>query len=133
MFTVENVKYTNNPETGLFWGFHGRIGTDEVRYFDHALADGDALGHQGIHRMFPTGTVFYLNTEALTILRRMLLKYFFRKQAYRAFIREIIPVMHMAAHTAAPNGFIRVQGLLPGYRQVCHGRHNRFVIIKGMA
>ena len=71
-FVINKVYYNDDYESGLTWGFIGRLpgNEGEDRMYAPRLADAKALGYQKLTKMYPPGTqmkVWY-NPKVTTIL-----------------------------------------------------------------
>jgi hypothetical protein len=57
IFTIHDVFYVNDPESGLLWGFHGSLPDGvTVRMCAPELAPAKSLGFRGLKTRFPEGT-----------------------------------------------------------------------------
>ena len=55
-FTIEKLHHNDDHDTGLTWGFTGRLLDREERLYAPHLADAKALKYRGLRTMFPRGT-----------------------------------------------------------------------------
>lgn len=55
-FTVTGLIYEKHRESGLLWGLEGTLPDGKARLYAPDLADGRALGYQGLSKRFPSDT-----------------------------------------------------------------------------
>jgi len=56
VFTIDNVFYQDDHESGLSWGFNGRLADKKERMLAPALADAKSLKSRGLNKLYPEGT-----------------------------------------------------------------------------
>lgn len=58
VFTIDKVFYQDDHESGLSWGFNGRLADKKERMLAPALADAKSLKSRGLRKLYPEGTKF---------------------------------------------------------------------------
>jgi hypothetical protein len=72
-FTVENIYYHNDHESGLTWGFDGKLEGIKIRMLAPYLADGKSLNKRGLQQLNPNDTklmVFYNPDVTKTLFQK---------------------------------------------------------------
>jgi hypothetical protein len=78
-FVINKVHYNDDYESGLTWGFIGRLpdSKGEYRMYAPRLADAKALGYQKLRKMYPPGMhmkVWYNPTVTATLFQHRTLR-----------------------------------------------------------
>ncbi len=55
-FTIDKIQHSSDHESGLYWGFSGRLLDREERLYAPDLADAKTLEYRGLRKLFPAGT-----------------------------------------------------------------------------
>jgi ribosomal L7/L12-like protein len=72
-FTVENIYYHNDHESGLSWGFDGKLEGKKIRMLAPDMADGKSLNKRGLQQLYPNDTklmVLYNPDVTLTLFQK---------------------------------------------------------------
>lgn len=58
VFTVTELRYRDDSESGLFWGFRGTVEGRNTKFYAPDMADAKKLGARKLRQMYPKGHEF---------------------------------------------------------------------------